>query len=262
MRGLHLEALPRSQSRIGSFGHTVTLERAISDKFKEIADIGWFSEDLSPDSTQLQLVREVLRPAEGKRILDAGCARGRFAKNLVRSGAAVFGIDLTEVFVRDARRNVPPAAFACASLSALPFDRDLFDGVYCVEVMQHVPVTESALRELSRILKPGGTLLVIDRSLQALDAHTGLPTMFVKSRAERQGRVRLLPSGQWKGWMYPRDFPFRERWFWPARLARLMRQSFRSVEVRYLTLGYGRKAGSFYRLFPFLAPEAAWIARK
>jgi SAM-dependent methyltransferase len=240
----------------------VTLERAIADKFEEIADIGWFSEDLSPDSSQLQMVREVLRPAGGKRILDAGCARGRFAKNLVCSGAAVFGIDLTELFVHDARRNVPPASFACASLSALPFDRDLFDGIYCIEVLQHVPVTVSALREMSRILKPGGTLLIIDRSLQALDSHTGLPAMFVKYRAERQGSVRLLPSGRWKGWMYPRDFPFRERWFWPAGLARQMRQCFRSVEVRYLSQGYGRKAGRFYRLFPFLAPEAAWIARK
>jgi len=240
----------------------VTLERAIADKFEEIADIGWFSEDLPPDSTQLQLVRDVLQPAEGKRILDAGCARGRFAKKLVSSGAAVVGIDLTEVFVHDARRNVPPAAFACASLSALPFDSNLFDGIYCVEVLQHVPVTESALREMSRILKPGGTLLIIDRSLQALDAHTGLPAMFVKSRAERQGRVRVLPSGLWKGWMYPRDFPFREQWFWPARLARQMRQCFRSVEVRYLTQGYGRKAGRFYSLLPFLSPEAAWIARK
>src|SRR5277367_4885292 len=102
-------------------GPDAPLERSIANKFEEIADIGWFPEDLPSDSAQLAVVREVLAPFPGKSILDAGCARGRFVKALAPLGAKMHGVDLTETFLRSARTNAADAGFTCGSLSALPF---------------------------------------------------------------------------------------------------------------------------------------------
>lgn len=226
------------------------LERKIAGRFEAIADVGWFNQDVPPDFPQLKLVREVLSPRPGQRVLDAGCARGRFLRGLQSTQAKLYGVDLTAVFARDAQRNVPNARVSQASLSALPFAANTFDAAYCVEVLQHLPNTELALRELARVLKPGGKLLIIDKSLQGLDPGTGLPNWLVKPWAERKGK-----------WMYPPDFPFRERWFWPSRTATLLRRIFPQVQTRYLPEGRG-KASHFYRLVPFLSIDVAWIASK
>jgi len=106
------------------------------------------------------------------------------------------------------------------------------------------------LSEMARVLKPGGTLLVIDKSLSGLDPGTGLPNFWVKPRAERRGK-----------WMYPADFAFRERWFWPWRLAARMRRHCASVQVRFIPEGRG-KASRLYRLAPFLSLDVAWIGKK
>lgn len=147
----------------------MNLERAIAQRFEEIADIGWFPDSLPADAPQLKAVREILQPRRGLKILDAGCARGRFVQHMVATGADVYGVDITGAFIRAAKTNVPEAKFAQGSMSALPFADDAFDAVYCVEALQHLPDTARALSELARIIKPGGLLLIIDKSLQALD---------------------------------------------------------------------------------------------
>jgi ubiquinone/menaquinone biosynthesis C-methylase UbiE len=226
------------------------LEREIGLKFEEIADNGWFTDNLPADSPQFAKVKEITAPQAGKRILDAGCARGRFIKQLEADRATLFGIDLTETFGKAARKNVPAAAFARASVTTLPFSSNVFDAAYCVEVMEHIPDIDLALSELCRVLKPGGVLLVIDKSLQGLDPGTGLPNCLTKPWAERRGK-----------WMYPADFPFRERWFWPRRLAGQMRKYYRSVRISYIPDGRG-KASRLYRVLPFLSLDVAWIGVK
>jgi ubiquinone/menaquinone biosynthesis C-methylase UbiE len=226
------------------------VERAIATRFTEIADNGWFPEDLPADDAQLREVRAAVAPERGMKILDAGCARGRFVKQLLPSGARIYGVDLTERFLHAAKNNVPDANFVRGTLSALPFPSESFDAVYCLEVLEHLPDTELALSELCRVLKPGGVLLVIDKSLRGLFAWSGLPNLIAKPLMERRGQ-----------WMYPPDFVFRERWFWPGRLTRQIRKFCRSARYHYLTDGRG-KASRFYRIFPFLSMDIAWIGKK
>ena len=228
----------------------MNLERAIAQRFEEIADIGWFPGSLPQDAPQLKAVREILQPRRGQKILDAGCARGRFVHHIAKTGADVFGVDITGTFIRAAKMNVPDATFAQGSLSALPFADSTFDAVYCVEALQHLPDTARALSEMARIIKPGGVLMIVDKSLQALDPGKGLPTFLVKPWAERKGK-----------WMYPADFPFRERWFWPKALARELRDHFEEVTIKFIPEGRG-KASRLYRVVPFLSLDVAWIAKK
>lgn len=233
-----------------SLPHDAALEREIGDCFRRIRDSGWFPEQVDSGSHQLALVRDLLHPAPGMSILDAGCARGRFLRRLASSGAELFGVDLTEDFLQSARRNVPEAAVAGGSLSRLPFRDASFDAVFCIEVLEHLPDTALALDEMARVLRPDGTLLVIDKNMMGLNPRNGLPSAVWKPWMERRGR-----------WMYPAEFRFREKWFWPWRLAGLMKQRFEAVEVRFPAEGFG-KASRLYRLLPFLSYEAAWIGRR
>jgi 2-polyprenyl-6-hydroxyphenyl methylase/3-demethylubiquinone-9 3-methyltransferase len=226
------------------------LERKIANCFRAIADNGWFPDDVDGESPQLALVRDVLQPRAGMRILDAGCARGRFLRQLNASGARLFGVDLTEVFLHSAHANVPDAGVAGGSIGALPFAEGSFDSVYCIETLEHLPDTEAALAEMARVLRPGGTLLVIDKNMTGLHPRNGAPNILWKPWMERRGR-----------WMYPAGMGFREKWFWPGGLAKLMGLHFDAVTVRFQTEGFGT-ASRLYRLLPFLSFEAAWSGRK
>jgi UDP-GlcNAc:undecaprenyl-phosphate GlcNAc-1-phosphate transferase len=226
------------------------LERHIARRFEEIENVGWFPRRLEEGSIQLRILEEFIEPGPGMRILDAGCARGRYSRALVPSGARLFGIDRASLFAGDARTNVPEASFTQGTVSALPFADGAFDAVFCIDCLQHIPATLTALDEMARVLKPGGVLVIIDRNLQGLHPGTGVPNFLYKRWAELRGK-----------WMYAADFGFREHWFWPWKLAADMRRHFRSVGVRYVHENRGR-AAVVYRRFPFLASDAAWIGRK
>lgn len=98
----------------------------------------------------------------GKHCLDAGCGGGRFSIAMARLGASsVAGIDLSDVGLQDARRRqamlaLPQIEFRTASVLELPFGDGEFDFVCCSGVLHHTPSIERGLREIHRVLKPGG----------------------------------------------------------------------------------------------------------
>ena len=98
-------------------------------------------------------------------ILDAGCGTGRFSEKLVKMGFSVTGIDFSEESLKIARQRVGPekAKFFSGSLLKLPFESESFDGILCSEVLSHILKEEDALqtlRELKRVLKPGGECII------------------------------------------------------------------------------------------------------
>lgn len=105
----------------------------------------------------------------GDVILDAGCGGGRTVGklcNLVGSGKA-FGIDYSELCVKKAeklnRKNIlcKKAYISQASVSDLPFDDEKFDKVTAVETYYFWPDKLNDLKEIKRVLKPGGKLLLV-----------------------------------------------------------------------------------------------------
>lgn len=95
---------------------------------------------------------------KGKLILDAGCGAGRFADVAAAFGARVIAVDLSGA-VEAARQNTPGNVEVIqASLLRLPFRRGVFDGVYCIGVIQHTPDPSKIMSELPAFLKPGGML--------------------------------------------------------------------------------------------------------
>ncbi|KAL7424635.1 hypothetical protein Q5752_000319 [Cryptotrichosporon argae] len=102
----------------------------------------------------------LLKP--GMALLDVGCGPGSITQGLadaVSPGRAV-GLDQSAAAISAACAAFGPLnlEFVEGSLFALPFDDDTFDVVYCHQVMVHLPATKTAdaMREVRRVLKPGG----------------------------------------------------------------------------------------------------------
>ena len=109
----------------------------------------------------------VRRLPRGRRVLDAGCGYGIYAMSLAEEGYRVDAIDLDEkrIAVLNRMRGEYAAlkdtlALHTGSLTALPYAADTFDGIICSEVIEHVTDDAAAIAELSRVLKPGGTLIL------------------------------------------------------------------------------------------------------
>ncbi|MBW8706595.1 Malonyl-[acyl-carrier protein] O-methyltransferase [Streptomyces sp. MBT84] len=120
---------------------------------------------------EMQRVRaaafEVFAPAEGERLLDAGCGVGEVARQLgerVGGRGSVAAIDLSEHVIAAARsrNDGRPVDYAVGDITALDFPDDHFDGVRCERVLQHVQDPDIALKELARVTRPGGRVCVID----------------------------------------------------------------------------------------------------
>ncbi|MEX2291149.1 MAG: class I SAM-dependent methyltransferase [Mycobacteriales bacterium] len=108
----------------------------------------------------------------GDRVLDMGCGGGRHAFALYRRGADVTAFDMDAAELRDVTGmfaamqeagEVPPDARARAVRGTaydLPFADASFDRIIAAEVLEHLPQDDRAMRELFRVLKPGGRIAV------------------------------------------------------------------------------------------------------
>ena len=107
---------------------------------------------------------EWLGATDGQTILDCGCGRGFYLKMLRHLGSArLFGIDLELPYLRKARRNtapLPAVLVGNASIYDLPFPDETFDAVILSEILEHVDRDVDALREVRRVLKPGGLAVI------------------------------------------------------------------------------------------------------
>ncbi|WP_123662208.1 class I SAM-dependent methyltransferase [Actinocorallia herbida] len=151
--------------------------------------------------------------ALGERVLDMGCGGGRHAFELYRRGASVTAFDMdaeelksvqTMFGAMDLEGQAPEGASAETvegDALALPFEDDTFDKIIAAEVMEHIPDDMKAMRELFRVLKPGGQVAVTvpswlpERICWALseDYHTA-PGGHVRiyTRAELEAKLKSI----------------------------------------------------------------------
>ncbi|HVG34233.1 MAG TPA: class I SAM-dependent methyltransferase [Pyrinomonadaceae bacterium] len=103
--------------------------------------------------------------ARGLRVLEIGCGLGTDGAQFAQAGADYTGIDLTEAAVDLARRRFElfglPGEFRTADAENLDFADATFDLVYSHGVLHHTPDTERAVKEIHRVLKPGGVAKVM-----------------------------------------------------------------------------------------------------
>lgn len=143
------------------------------------------------------VLRELL-PLPGQRILDIGCGDGSLVRFFAKSGAHATGVDINADVLARARagRQVADETFTEARGETLPFLDSSFDSAVYFNALHHVPIAVQgrALREAARVLRPGGTLLVVEpiaegpnfRLVQPIDDETEM-------RAAAKREVEALP---------------------------------------------------------------------
>lgn len=97
---------------------------------------------------------------KGAHILDVGCGGGRDAGFFTKKGLQITGIDVSDVLIKEARKEVPGAKFICADTLEATFPNNTFDGIWAQAVLLHLKRRDAqrAIKKFHKILKPGGLL--------------------------------------------------------------------------------------------------------
>jgi ubiquinone/menaquinone biosynthesis C-methylase UbiE len=137
----------------------------------------------NPKSNRVIVERSRIGPDD--RFLDVGCGPGAALEHAATMGAAVSGVDPSPAMVARASNRVPAADVRVGSAEELPFPDDSFTVVVNVASFHHWVDRDAGLREILRVLAPGGRLLIMEgRIKEGRDGH-GLNPNEVESLAER-----------------------------------------------------------------------------
>ena len=105
------------------------------------------------------------RSARGLKVLEIGCGLGTDGAQFAEASADYTGVDLTEAAVDLARKRFElfnlPGKFQTADAENLDFADESFDLIYSHGVLHHTPDTAKAIREVHRVLRPGGRAVVM-----------------------------------------------------------------------------------------------------
>jgi demethylmenaquinone methyltransferase / 2-methoxy-6-polyprenyl-1,4-benzoquinol methylase len=169
--------------------------------------------------------------APGTRVLDACCGTGDLAIACAREGAVVTGLDFSERMLERARRKAPELEWVRGDALALPFADATFDGTTVGFGVRNVEDIERGLRELRRVLRPGGRVGILE-----ITVPRGLLSPFY--RLWFDGVVPLLGKVLPGGSAYTYLPASVRRFPGPDELAELMRGAgFGAVEYRLLAGG-------------------------
>jgi SAM-dependent methyltransferase len=137
---------------------------------------------LTPDVVEQRArVIAALGAQPGERIVDLGCGPGLLAKDLaelVGRDGALECVDSSPSMIALAQGRCaawPWARFRAGDVRALPFDAAQFDAAVCTQVYEYVPDVDRALRELRRVLRPGGRVVIVDTDWGSCVWHSGDP---------------------------------------------------------------------------------------
>jgi ubiquinone/menaquinone biosynthesis C-methylase UbiE len=101
-----------------------------------------------------------------KNILDAGCGNGRHCKYILRRAdpdACITAFDISQRMLKRAHRRIKSdrIGYIAADLTRLPYPDAHFQAIVCGWVLEHLPDPRHGLRELTRVLSPGGKMLLM-----------------------------------------------------------------------------------------------------
>lgn len=139
----------------------------MASQLHSAADLGkqrdyWWNADF------LELMARRLQLDQVKTVLDVGCGIGHWGQilsTILPEDAFIVGIEREEEWVQRAQERVkdnPRFEYWQGTVQSMPFPDQSFDMVTCQTLLIHVPDVDEALKEMYRVLKPGGLLLAVE----------------------------------------------------------------------------------------------------
>lgn len=128
-----------------------------------------FCAEIDINDGRYKSIRSIVeRTDEQCKILDIGCGKGRYLKNLVLEypEKKYFAVDLSLSVMKFF--NIDGVEKKQGNLTDIPFPDNYFDVVYTCEALEHAVDIESAVRELCRVVKSGGTIAIVDKNKDML----------------------------------------------------------------------------------------------
>jgi ubiquinone/menaquinone biosynthesis C-methylase UbiE len=108
------------------------------------------------------VVRRMIDACPVGAALDAACGTGRHTEYLAERGHRVVGVDASPEMLDRARSRLPEADLRIGRLEALPLETGSMDLAVCALALTHTPEVAPAVRDLARVLRPGGRLVISD----------------------------------------------------------------------------------------------------
>ncbi|HHW44329.1 methyltransferase domain-containing protein [Desulfofundulus thermobenzoicus] len=198
------------------------------------------------DRVEKEAVLAYLEPRPGMSVLDIGCGTGNYSLELARRGLKVTGLDISPGMLAKAAARAQveglPVEFVLGDAGQLPFRDNSFDGVISVSALEFMPDPGAALREVYRVLKPCGRLVV---GVIGRDSSWG---RFYAEKARRDpgsvfNRARLYTLDELRCAMPGRSVRARAVLFTPPDFDYRQEQAARELEAA--AVNAGRSDGGF-----------------
>lgn len=133
------------------------------------------------------MIYKLLDPKKEDVVLDVGCASGRQLLRMSDKIKEGYGVDIAQSFIDRAdnfkkSNNIHNLFFQRSIIEKLPFRDSFFDKIICAEILEHVFDKDMALKEVLRVLKKGGILLITVPNLNADGTWWGRFLRFLRIR--------------------------------------------------------------------------------
>ena len=185
------------------------------------------------DRVWMTALRKAVAPHPGERILDLAAGTGASSAALAKGGAEVVACDLSEGMIEVGRERHPEIEFVHGNAMDLDFEDGSFDAVTISWGLRNIPDPQLALREMARVVRPRGRLVVLEFSTPPSRVFRGMYNVYQSTVMPAIARLASTNDGAY-------DYLVESIRQWPSQeeVAHMIAANgWREVEYRNLTGG-------------------------